>query len=558
MNASASQANAPEEPQGRLAYKWKVLISVLFGIFMIILDTTVVNVAFQTLRREFNVSLSEAQWIISVYVLALGITTPLSGFLADRFGIKRMYISGLVLFVVGSALCGIAPTLLFLILARILQGIGGGTAQPLGPAMLYRTFPPNEQGVALGFFGIALTVAPALGPLLGGWLVDIELWRWIFYINVPIGILGIFLASRFLRNEPPTRKPALDPLGVITAVVGFGSLLYASTNAAELGWTSPAVVWGFAIGLVAIIAFAVIELFVAKEPLLELRLYKNRNFLLANLIGYVTVLALFGAEFLMPVYLQAFRGRTAVETGMILLALAISSGIVSPIAGRLYDRIGPRALVVAGFSILLINTWQLSQLRGDTSIGWIIFLLALRGVALGLTIQTTFATALASVPRNLLPRGSSLTNGTRFVIQSIGVALLATILSSTVSADVRNQQQQAQEQQAAAEQQSGSTQRFGVCETPGVAAQDNLPPGAAAQIAALPEAQRGPAQAQIRAGLQRACDENLAGFDRAYRFTFYASIAALLIGMLLPGWPFGWGGRASLAKQEGAPAPSAH
>src|SRR5689334_8474538 len=183
-------AQAQTEPEGRLAYKWKVLISVIFGIFMIILDTTVVNVAFQTLRREYNASLSDSQWIISVYVLALGIGTPLSGFLGDRFGIKRIYIAGLSTFVLGSLFCGLAPSLSssiwLLVAARALQGFGGGVAQPLGSAMLFRAFPPKEQGTTFGIFGIALVVAPTLGPILDGLLVDSNLWRMIFFINFPV------------------------------------------------------------------------------------------------------------------------------------------------------------------------------------------------------------------------------------------------------------------------------------------------------------------------------------------------------------------------------------
>src|SRR5262245_1984694 len=219
---------AGKKPRG-LERKWKVLISVMFGIFMIILDATIVNVAFPTLRREFGATLSQAQWVLSVYVLSLGVTTPVSGFLADRFGIKRMYLLGLAIFVISSFLCGLAPSLGWLIAARALQGFGGGIAQPLGPAQLYRAFPPEEQGTALGFFGIVLVFAPALGPILGGWLVDANLWRLIFFINVPIGIVGVILGSRFLLDYQVERKPRFDPLGLITAVIGFGSVLYAGS-----------------------------------------------------------------------------------------------------------------------------------------------------------------------------------------------------------------------------------------------------------------------------------------------------------------------------------------
>src|SRR5512139_2180676 len=276
-----------------LAQKWKVLISVMFGIFMIILDSTVVNVAFTTLRREFGASLADTQWVLSVYVLSLGVTTPVSGFLADRFGIKRMYLLGISIFVIGSFLCGLAPSLGWLILARALQGFGGGIAQPLGPAQLYRAFPPKEQGIALGYFGIALVFAPALGPILGGWLVDAHLWRLIFFINIPIGIIGVLLGSRFLLDYQVERKPAFDPLGLITAVVGFGSVLYAASIAETNGWTGSTTLMYFGIGAVALIAHAIIELYFVKDPMTHLRLFASPVFLNAALVGYVATVALF-------------------------------------------------------------------------------------------------------------------------------------------------------------------------------------------------------------------------------------------------------------------------
>src|SRR5215216_4468006 len=260
------------KPKG-LEQKWKILISVMFGIFMIILDSTIVNISFQTLRREFGATLADAQWVLSIYVLSLGVTTPVSGYLADRFGIKRIYLLGLGIFVFGSFLCGLAPSLGWLIAARALQGFGGGIAQPLGPAQLYRAFPPKEQGTALGYFGIVLVFAPALGPILGGWLVDANLWRLIFFINIPIGIIGVFLGSRFLLDYQVARKPAFDPLGLITAVIGFGSVLYAASIAELNGWTGPTTLLAFGIGIVSLIAFVIIELYIAKEPMLNLRLF---------------------------------------------------------------------------------------------------------------------------------------------------------------------------------------------------------------------------------------------------------------------------------------------
>jgi EmrB/QacA subfamily drug resistance transporter len=525
---------AGNQPRG-LERKWKILISVMFGIFMIILDATVVNVAFPTLRREFGATLADAQWVLSIYVLSLGVTTPVSGFLADRFGIKRVYLFGLAVFVIGSFLCGLAPSLGWLIAARALQGFGGGVAQPLGPAQLYRAFPPKEQGTALGYFGIALVFAPALGPILGGWFVDANLWRLIFFINIPIGIVGVLLGSRFLLDYQVERRPAFDPLGLVTAVIGFGSVLYAASIAETSGWTGSATLTALGIGIVALITHAIVELYVVKEPMSSLRLFGNPIFLNAALVGYVATIALFSAEFLMPVYLQAYRGRTALETGYILLAVAATSGIATPLAGKLYDKIGPRMNLIVGFAILCINTWQLSQIEADTPISYILFLLALRGLAVGLTLQTSFVAALSSVPLNVLPRGSSLLNSTRFVVQAVSVAALATVFSSAISADIRAQQDSLQDSPAPA------AVRFGVCETPGVTADENLPPGTSTALASL----SGAAKTRILSTLRAACDQGIQGFENAYRITFFAAIGALILGAFLPGWPRKWGGRGS-------------
>jgi len=527
-NFPAQAQNAPPPID-----KWKVLISVMFGIFMIIIDSTVVNVAFQTLRREFGGTLADSQWVLSIYVLALGITTPISGFLGDRFGTKTMYLLGLSMFLIGSFACGLAPSLPFLIAARAFQGIGGGLAQPLGPAMLYRAFPMNEIGKALGIFGISLSVGPALGPILGGLLVDANLWRYIFFINIPIGIVGIAMGMRYLPNVKTPKVPKFDPLGLGLSIIGFGSMLYAATTAEANGWTSGPTLTYFGIGLVALTAFAIVELFVVKEPMLNLRMFTIRNYTNATFVGYIATVALFGAEFLMPIYLQAFRGRTALEAGTILLAVAAGSIITNPIAGRLYDKIGPRLIVVTGFALLMLNTYQLAQIGPLTPINNIMGLLFIRGLGVGLALQTTFTTALGSVPRAEVTRGSSLQNSTRFVVQAVAVAALATVLSSNISPEVRNQRTQPREVTS-----NGSTERFGICETPGVANEDNVP-AAAANLPA-------PAKAQARAAVQKACDENIVGFEATYRVTFFASIAALLVALFLPGWPGKWDGRAGL------------
>jgi EmrB/QacA subfamily drug resistance transporter len=534
-----SQIASGEKPRG-LEQKWRILITVMFGLFMIILDSTIVNIAFPTLRAQFGASLADAQWVISIYVLALGITTPVSGFLADKFHIKRMYLLGLGIFAFGSLLCGIAPSLPLLIAARALQGFGGGIAQPLGPAQLYRAFPPKEQGTAFGILGIALVVAPALGPILGGWLVDLNLWRAIFFVNVPIGIIAVIWGSRSLLDYRAGHRPLFDPLGLLTAIFGFGAVLYAASVAEVNGWTGLVTVGLLAFGMITLISHAIIELRFAKEPLMDLRLFTNRTFLIASLVGYVATVALFGAEFLMPLYLQSFRGRTALEAGIILLGVAATSAFATPLAGRLYDKIGPRTVMVVGFMILCVNTYQLALLQATTPIPYIVFLLALRGLAVGLTLQTSFVSALSSIKVDMLPRGSSLLNSTRFVVQAVSVATLATILVGFLSPEIKVQQQQLQDAAPKA-----ATTPFGVCETPGVTADNNLPPGAGASLAALPAPAAAATKAKILDNLSQACDQTMKGFEAAYRITFWSSVGALILAAFLPGWPGKWAGRGS-------------
>jgi DHA2 family multidrug resistance protein len=503
--------------------KWKVLLSVVFGLFMILLDTTVVNVAFKTLQEEYTANLNLTQWVLSIYTLALGIATPLAGYLGDRFGEKRIFLFGLGVFGLSSLMCGLAPNLLTLIIFRALKGAAGGLSMPLGTSLLFKAFPAAERGKALGVFGIAMVAAPALGPILGGWLVDLGHWRWIFYLNVPIAVLGTLLGSAWLPAAKGSATTKLDPLGLLFSSIGFGSVLYAASHAAENGWSSPTVVTFFAIGAVALAAFAVVELYVAKEPLFDLRLFANGTFLFSALTGYISVLALFGAEFLMPLYLQILRGKSALEAGIILLPMALAAGVVTPFSGRIADRIGARPLAVIGYSLLAVNTWQFTHLTADTSIGWIQMLLALRGVALGLTVQITLLVSLSVVPLRQTARASSLVNATRQVVQSIGVALLATLLASSISASTSSAMNQFQAQAAQFGGAAAANQRVVLCgpeglSTTGKFGEVTLPP-------------------QAMTPLRSFCNEYTQGFSRTYLFTFYASLVAVALGATLPGWP---------------------
>jgi DHA2 family multidrug resistance protein len=513
-------------------YKWQVVASVIFGTFMVIMDATVVNVALPTLRTVFagsgQASIDQVQWVISGFVLAIGIVTPMAGLLADRFGIKRIYLSSLLGFALASALCGLAPNLPLLIFFRILQGLAGGSALPLGTALLFSAFPPEERGLAFGVFGIPLVAAPALGPVIGGALVEYADWRYIFFVNVPIGLLGVGIGWWLLRENKREGHVPIDYFGAVLAVIAFGGILYGLSNGAPEsnagtpgattvttsgGWGSWQVITSLIVGGVFLIAFIIWELFKKDEALLDVRLFTRPTFTIANIIGWISVTAFFGAEFLLPLYLQVLRGLTPLQTGLLLLPLALSSGVLSPFIGRFQDKIGPRLLVAFGFGLLIINTWQLSLLTLDESYGYIAFLLVLRGVALSFVLQPTLLAALSGIAPRALPRASSLVNSTRSIFQSLGVAVLATILTTTIT------------------NQLSSFQPPKPTSVP--------PPPNYQQIV-----QQAAADAFHHAFLS--------GLSNAYFLTFVVAAAASVIALFLPGWPFGWKKAAAAANTAAA------
>ena len=528
MAANAAPGNVPAEADS--GYKWRVLASVVVGLFMVILDSTVINVALKTLQQHYSVTTNEAQWVISLYVLALGISTPLSGFLGDRFGIKRTYLSGLAMFVIGSFLCGIATALDFsatlgglklspltmLIIARAIQGVGGGIALPLGTALLFRTFPPREIGAAFGIFGIVLVFAPGVGPILGGWLVDHNLLSWIFYLNIPIGAIGIAIGLNFLRETPGSRANRPDIPGIIFSAIGFGAILLGASLAGEQGssWTDTRVISSLIVGVIGLAIFAFFELR-ARQPLLDLRLYGIPTFAIANVAALVGTIALFGAEFLLPLYLQILRGQTAFQAGLTLLPLALAAGVSTVVAGRISDRIGPRLPIVIGFLLIAFNTYQLSQITLTTDLKYIGFLLVLRGIAVGLIIQNSQVAALRDVPPARLNRATPLVQATRQTMQSVGVAVLATILTTAITVTIPN----------------------------------NIPSG---DISQLPP----PVQQQILAKIHEFQSQYITGLQHAYLATFIIAVVATVLSSFLPGWPGKWESAARRAAPAAAAGPA--
>ncbi len=418
---------------GGLDYKWILAMVVILGVFMSILDQTIVNIAIPRLQSAFGADIHSVQWVLTAYILAQGVATPAAAFFADTLGIKRFYIISLAAFTLGSALCGLAWSLPILITFRVLQGLGGAALFPLSITLLFREFPPQERGTAMGFFGVPALLAPALGPTLGGYLVTYVGWQAIFYINVPIGIVAIILSALLIREYRPEGQRRFDFTGFFFSALGLATVLYALSSASTDGWGSGTVLGSLFIGLLSLAIFVTVELVKANrggQPLLDLRLFANGPFRAGMIANMFVVFSLFGGLFLFPIYLQNIRFQSAFQAGLILLPQALAAMVSTIIGGRLVDRIGVRAVMIPGLLILAFATWQLTYIDLYSSYGWLQLMFVLRGVALGLTVQPLTVAMMSEVSPRQLAQASSLNTVNRAVASSLGIAILATLVQS--------------------------------------------------------------------------------------------------------------------------------
>lgn len=429
MQATASA----KQRSGGIAYKWILAMVVILGVFMSILDQTIVNIAIPRLQSAFGADIHSVQWVLTAYILAQGVATPMAAFFADTIGIKRFYIFSLAAFTLGSAFCGIAWSLPVLILFRVFQGLGGAALFPLSITLLFRAFPPAERGVAMGTFGVPALLAPAIGPTLGGYLVTYAGWQLIFYINVPVGIIAVVLSMLFIREFRAETRQRFDFLGCFFVALGLATVLYGLSSASTDGWDSATVLGFLGVGLFALILFVVIELLLARRggtPLLDLRLFANGPFRAGIVANVFVVFSLFGGLFLFPLYLQNLRQLSAFQAGVTLLPQALASMVSVLVGGRLVDRFGVRTIMIPGLIVLGVATWELTFLDIHTPYGWFQFLLILRGLALGLTVQPLTVAMMSEVHPRQLAQASALSTVSRSVSSSLGIAVLATLVQT--------------------------------------------------------------------------------------------------------------------------------
>lgn len=419
---------------GGLPYKWVMAIVLVFGAFMSILDQTVINIAIPRLQSAFGADIHSVQWVITAYLLTQGAMTPTTPFLANRIGIKRSYIFSLVAFTLGSVACGLSWSLPMLIFFRIVQGLGGAVLLPLSITMLLREFPPQERGVAMATIGVPSLLAPALGPIVGGYLVTYADWRLIFFINVPIGVIALILATLLLRESRTEGRMRFDLAGFLTAAYGLAAVLYGLAETSQYGWGS-AIVLGFLLsGALSLIVFVIIELVIAQQggtPLLDMRLFAKRSFSVGTIALLLAIFCMFGALFLVPIYLQVLRGQSAFQAGLILLpqSLAMLVGII--LGGRLVDRIGVRAVVIPGLVLLAIGSWQLTFLTLNSPFWWVQVMLVLLGLAIGLVGQPLFVATMVDIQEGQqVTNASTVTTVVRSIGASLGVSALATLVQT--------------------------------------------------------------------------------------------------------------------------------
>ena len=435
-DAINDQTTSPVEPQPyslwsprTWEYKWVVATVFVLGLFMDILDTTIVNVAIPTLAREFKVTANGIEWVVTGYLVSLAVFIPASGWIGDRFGTKRTFLFALTVFTLSSALCATAWSVGSLVAFRVLQGVGGGMLTPVGTAMLFRAFPPRERAAASTVLTIPTVLAPATGPVLGGFLVTKISWHWIFLVNIPIGIIGLVFGALFLREHREGSTKQFDAPGFVLSGAGLALILLALSEGPRLGWRSTTVVTFAVLGVISFGLLIRRELRIP-NPILDLRLFGNRLFRATNLASFMSSGGLLGLLFLLPIFLQSLRGLSALQSGLTTFPQAFGVILASRFVGRIYQRVGPRRLLAVGLAGIAAATALFLFVDLGTSLWWIRAIMFVRGMFFACSIISLQAASFATIAPADTGRASSLYSTGRQVGSAFGVAILATILST--------------------------------------------------------------------------------------------------------------------------------
>jgi EmrB/QacA subfamily drug resistance transporter len=424
-------AAVKSQPEGPIATnKWTVLGILAIGIFMATLDSSIVNISLPTIAGYFGAPLNGAvEWVIIAYLVAIAGMLLTIGRLADMTGRRVLWVAGLCIFTLCSAVCGAAPQLGILIAARAFQGIGGALIMSVSPAILTSAFPPQERGRALGMNAVFVALGTSVGPTLGGLITANFSWRWIFYVNVPLGIIGVTLSLILLKERHKRAIGRFDPAGALLLAAGLIALTLGLSFGEEWGWTSPGLITTLAISVIALVSLVFVEQRVA-DPIVDFRLLRNRIFVSANVSLIMSFLALFAVSFMMPFYLEELRGFSVVESGLLLTPLPLAIAVIAPFSGALADRIGSRWLAAGGLTVACIGLVLISQLNAQSSVLDIIWRMLFVGIGQAFFQSPNNSALMGSAPRERQGVASGFLATGRVIGQSVSVALAGAIFTS--------------------------------------------------------------------------------------------------------------------------------
>ncbi|HDJ6464610.1 TPA: DHA2 family efflux MFS transporter permease subunit [Staphylococcus aureus] len=407
----------------------KILAALLFGMFIAILNQTLLNVALPKINTEFNISASTGQWLMTGFMLVNGILIPITAYLFNKYSYRKLFLVALVLFTIGSLICAISMNFPIMMVGRVLQAIGAGVLMPLGSIVIITIYPPEKRGAAMGTMGIAMILAPAIGPTLSGYIVQNYHWNVMFYGMFIIGIIAILVGFIWFKLYQYTTNPKADIPGIIFSTIGFGALLYGFSEAGNKGWGSVGIETMFAIGIIFIILFVIRELRM-KAPMLNLEVLKFPTFTLTTVINMVVMMSLYGGMILLPIYLQNLRGFSALDSGLLLLPGSLIMGLLGPFAGKLLDTIGLKPLAIFGIAVMTYATWELTKLNMDTPYMTIMGIYVLRSFGMAFIMMPMVTAAINALPGRLASHGNAFLNTMRQLAGSIGTAILVTVMTT--------------------------------------------------------------------------------------------------------------------------------
>ena len=414
----------------------KAVVAVLIlGMFVSILNQTIINVALPPLMNEFNVSTSTAQWLITGFMLVNGILVPISAFLVSRFTYRKLFVAAMLFFTVGSIICAISGNFTMMMTGRVIQAVGAGILMPVGMNIFMTLFPPHKRGAAMGLLGVAMILAPAIGPTVTGWVIENYSWNLMFYAMFIIGLIITFLSLKFFTLAQPVSKTKLDIFGVVSSSIGLGSLLYGFSEAGNNSWTSAEVVISLIIGVIGLALFIWREL-TTDNKMLDLQVFKYPVFTFTLVINAIVTMALFGGMLLLPVYLQNIRGFTPIESGLLLLPGSLIMGIMGPVAGKLFDKYGIRPLAIIGLAITTYATYEFTKLSMDTPYSVIMTDYIIRSIGMSFIMMPIMTAGMNALPMKLISHGTATQNTSRQVAGSIGTAILITLMTQQTTAHV--------------------------------------------------------------------------------------------------------------------------